>query len=135
MNIVSKLIKYIQVDRENKVGETPLTIVCGGVGGDPSNGTCFEAAKLLSKRGADVLAHSSLLTTAFGEARATELIETAADLPPTSVALTENLRRILDEASVNDNLEGKYRTSFKLIHFSLFYLLCINFSLSIKHVF
>ena len=56
------------MDRENKVGETPLIIVCGGIGGDSNNGTSFEAAQMLAKRGADVLAHSSLLNKAFGDA-------------------------------------------------------------------
>ena len=100
------------MDRENKVGETPLIIVCGGIGGDSNNGTSFEAAQMLAKRGADVLAHSSLLNKAFGDARATELIETAADLPPTSIALTENLRKMLDEASITDEEEGMYFLKF-----------------------
>ena len=82
-----------------------MTIACGG--NDPNNGNSFEAAQLLAKRGADVLAHSSLLNKAFGGARATELIETAADLPPTSIALTENLRKMLDEAHISEDTEGK----------------------------
>ena len=82
------------------------------MGGDASNGTCFDAAKLLAQRGADVLAHYASLKTAFGEALATELIETAADLPPTALALTENLRKMLDEAQINDDsvAEGKFKT-------------------------
>ena len=49
-----------------------------------------------------------MLNKAFGEARATELIETAADLPPTSIALTENLRKMLDEAHINEETEGMH---------------------------
>ena len=84
-----------------------MTLACGGVGGDPSNGKCFEAAMLLSKRGADVAAHSTLLTSTFGEALATELIDSAADLPPTADALVDNLRKLVDEAQLIEGGEGK----------------------------
>ena len=77
------------------------------MGGDASNDTCFEAAQLLAKRGADVLKHSALLVSAFGEALANELTESASDLPPTALALTENLRKMLDEAHANNEAEGK----------------------------
>ena len=77
------------------------------MGGETSNGQhCFEAAQLLAKRGADVAKHSALLTDAFGKELATELIKSAADLPPTADALTENLRQLLDEAQANKDEEG-----------------------------
>ena len=85
-----------------------MTIVCGGLAGDESTGACFEAAELLARRGADVLAHSDLLEKVFGEARSNALCEAAADLPPTSIALTENLRKMLDERKLMDDSEGDF---------------------------
>ena len=76
--------------------------------GNESTGACFEAAELLARRGADVLAHSDLLEKVFGEARSNALCEAAADLPPTSIALTENLRKMLDEAQIMDDSEGDF---------------------------
>ena len=87
--------------------------------GNESTGACFEAAELLARRGADVLAYSDLLEKVFGEARSNALCEAAADLPPTSIALTENLRKMLDEAQILDDFEGDfclvfYRAKVKL---------------------
>ena len=80
--------------------------------GNESTGACFEAAELLARRGADVLAHSDLLEKVFGEARSNALCEAAADLPPTSIALTENLRKMLDEAQIMDDSEGDFFFGF-----------------------
>ena len=60
----------------------------------------------MAKRGKDVHAHSSLLNQAFGGVRAMELIETPRNLPPTSIILTENLRKMLDEANISEETEG-----------------------------
>ena len=76
--------------------------------GNESTGACFEAAELLARRGADILAHSDLLVKVFGEARSNALCKAAADLPPTSIALTENLRKMLDEAQIMDDSEGYF---------------------------
>ena len=85
---------------------------------------------LLSKRGADVAAHSSLLASTFGDALATELIESAADLPPTADALVDNLRRLVDEAQLIE-AGGGNKNSTLIIFGRMFYYARVRLSISL----